>query len=290
MALHDAYARLTPFELALPDAGASRARLQAIATEAAAQGIDPGDPTTLLRLAPAVDALRRMRPESEVPGGVHSYAALLFHAYHFQRCGGTLYLLTAPVARYLVDTDPDLDGWAPHPPCAGYVQLPRHLFWVRPLADGPAEAVDGLSWVTPGDGTLSMLVAMGMREGRPGLSVVSLEGLPLADAALWARARARPRGADFASSLPGGELDRLYSLETAGEVLKLLARSFWYVERFPASVVEREPWATATGGGRPAGAMDPARGGTGARDASRPATGIPRPAPSTLPYTEVRLS
>ncbi|MHC4925586.1 MAG: hypothetical protein ACYTG4_16145, partial [Planctomycetota bacterium] len=45
----------------------------------------------------------------------------------------------------------------------------------------------------------------------------------------------RPEGDDFASALPGAELDTLYSFESPGEVLKLLARLFAYLDEVPGA-------------------------------------------------------
>ena len=106
------------------------------------------------------------------------------------------------------------------------------------------EPVDGLFWTlaTAGEAggspaRLDLLVALGMRPGRPGLSVIPvaepLAGRSLADLAL---ARARPDGNDFANVLPGGELDGLFALTTPTEVLKLFALVWSYVERHPDAV------------------------------------------------------
>jgi len=55
----------------------------------------------------------------------------------------------------------------------------------------------------------------------------------------------RQAGPDFETTLPGGELEGLYSLETAGEALKLVARLFQYLSEVPAALTAREP---ASGG------------------------------------------
>jgi hypothetical protein len=74
-------------------------------------------------------------------------------------------------------------------------------------------------------------------------------------------AAVRDSGEDYASALPGHDLDRLYSVRTAGEVLKLLARFFAYVQAAPAAV-ERRNGATEEGA---------------------------RPRPSRLPFARVKL-
>jgi hypothetical protein len=96
--------------------------------------------------------------------------------------------------------------------------------------------VDGLFWTLPPTGQLHLLLAAGLREDRPGLSVVPLPDAPFGEAGTWLDASVRERGSDFATTIPGGELTGLYSLTAAGEVLKLVARLFFFMERSPGSV------------------------------------------------------
>ncbi len=79
---------------------------------------------------------------------------------------------------------------------------------------------------------------MGIRKDRPGLSVVPLPSLPVAAAGEWASMQVRPEGKDFRSSLPGAELENLYSVEAGAEAVKLALRVFWYLDSFPASVAD----------------------------------------------------
>jgi hypothetical protein len=66
------------------------------------------------------------------------------------------------------------------------------------------------------------------------------------DARAWAVERAREGGEDFATTLPGGELDGLYSVVTVAEALKLAARAFAYMARTPEALgeIERAPHPT----------------------------------------------
>jgi hypothetical protein len=171
---------------------------------------------------------------------MHQYASLAYLAYQFHRAGRPLWLLRTGAARFLVDGSP---GQEPPslPAPAGYLQLPQHLFWVEPTPDGPPESVDGFFWYRSAHDVLHVLMAMGIREDRAGLGVVPVADAPWGDAGRWLDASVRPDGDDFATTLPGGDLEGLYSLETAGEALKLLARAFAYVDRYPDAVVPREP-------------------------------------------------
>lgn len=236
MALHDDYLRRTPFELAFPDAGAARALVADIAREAEERGSDPGDPGAFVMLGTVGEFLRRLRGPDASAEAIHDYAALVFHAFHFLEAGSPVTLLGTHAARYL--TGGGVGAAAPVlPSAAGYVQLPRNLFWVHPAPEAAAEAVDGLFWTASG-GVLHVLLAVGLHEGRPGLGVVPLPEAPLADMEAWLTAPSRPEGEDFATTLPGGEMEGLHSLTTAGEALKLLARIFAYVARFPEALVE----------------------------------------------------
>lgn len=241
----DDLVRMTPFEVGIPGGDAREEGFAAIEEEVAARDADPGDPAAFLLLGQVGRLVRELRGEESGAEALHSFGAFLFHAWHFHRAGRPLHLLETPATRYLVESNPvprDWDGSLPKP--AGYLQLPRHLFWIRPDPSGPAEPVDGLFWTggasRQGD-TLSVLVVAGMRPQRAGFSVVPLPPVPLADARSWLEMEARDDGADFESTLPGGELDRLYSLETAGEVLKLLARTLGYMQTVPQAVSDPVP-------------------------------------------------
>lgn len=120
---------------------------------------------------------------------------------------------------------------------AGYLQLPRHLFW---SAGDPPEPVDGLFW-SAGEGGLSLLVVLGIRPDRPGFSVVTVPTLPPGELGKWAGMDVREDGEDFRTTLPGGDIENLYSLVTAAEAVKLAARAFGYLEANPDALEPREP-------------------------------------------------
>ncbi len=77
-----------------------------------------------------------------------------------------------------------------------------------------------------------MLLALGVRAGRPGLSVIPAS-VAFARPADWLHEAARTEGADFANVLPGGELRGLHAVVSAAEVLKLAARVFWLMSAGP---------------------------------------------------------
>lgn len=254
MSLHDAFARLTPYELSFPDMGFARAHFDAIRLEAEARQVDVRDPSAFIMLASAGQALREIRGAEDDPALIRQYGLLLYHAFHFCEEGEPLYLIETGALRDLLDKDPETLAWKPSlgaaaGDAAGYAQLPQHLVWVRSDADAPPESLDGFFWTRSGDDHFGLLLALGMRGERPGLSVVALSDLPLSDAGEWSRSQMRGEGDDLSSSIPGSELEGLYELRSAGEALKLAARVLWRLECGPGGAPGVSPGES--GGGPP---------------------------------------
>lgn len=271
MRIHDRYARVTPYEMALPGRAFAEERFELIREEAERRDADICDPGAFSMLEQAGRTIADIRIEDEDPVLFVQYGVILFHAFHFWSAGEHLYLLGNEAAHQVARPGmPQVPAdWAFTAPSeAGYVQLPHYLFWARPEAGGPAESLDGFFWVlTPAD-RLHLMVASGMRADRPGLGVMPVPEIPGEDASHWAARTVRRQGDDFASTLPGGE--ELCSIETLGEVVKLAGRLFWQLERgllragAPAKSGEAGPRA-------PEGATEP---GTSSR----------APLASTLPW------
>ena len=233
MSLHDDYARRTPFELAFPDRSTVERLSAEVAEEAERRGADDSLLETFMTTTAVGARVREMSGPDAPPESGYPFASLLYHAVHFLRAGAPLYLLDTAVTRRLVgpawqDRDTPEESPRPEPPStAGYLQLPRHLVWTEgDGGDRAPESLDGLFWTVTGSRMLNVLPVAGLLPDRPGFGALPLPCAPLADALLWSDATVRPSGDDFASTLPGGELDRLYAVRTAGEVLKLLARFF----------------------------------------------------------------
>ncbi len=258
--IHDAHGRRTPFELSLPSREFAVGHFRRIEEDAEEKGVDLRDLGSFVLLPSTGALVEELRGGGEDPELLHQYGALAFHGFHFWRAGEPYFLMETGVARYLVEAAPSPTEWEPRAPAdAGYLQLPRHLFWSGPEEEGPAEALDGYFWTVGTGETISFLVAMGMRDDRPGLSVIALPPLPLRDAGAWLGEKARPEGEDFSTTLPGGSLDRLYSVLNTGEVLKLGARTFWYLDRFPEVVGPEERWAGREAESDPRGSSLPFR-------------------------------
>jgi hypothetical protein len=272
----DAWARLTPYELGIPGRAFAEENFAAIAREAEARGVDPSDPGAFMLLGEVGRVLNELQGGERGADALQRFGAFLFHAWHMHRAGEPLLLLERETVRHLVEGWPgapaDWEGALPAE--AGYLQLPRHLVWTQPDPEAPPEDLDGIFWVRSAGETLSLMAALGVRPDRPGLSVVPLPPFPLKDAPGWLDAKVRDEGegVDFETTLPGGELDRLYSLVAAGELLKLAARAFAHIDRNP-SVLGAEERAPRQGEG------------SGADERARPAPQGTRP--SLLPFRRI---
>lgn len=286
MAIHDAYARFTPYELLLPDPEFEDRCFGAIAREAEERGVDPGNPAAFVTLGAVRGGLAELREEDAGAEETLDHAGILFFAYHLWRCGGGVVLAQRKTVRELltegagdaavggkgVGAGPDdgerlaadagesagageAGGWARSlQGRSGYVQLPQHLIWIE-STDEPPESVDGFFWYGDGGGVLHLAMVAGMRRDRPGCAVVSVPPQPLAAMPGWASGPAREGGGDFATSLPGSELDGLVGIRTPAEVFKLAAVLLERVARERPVPVAPPPGSTAAGEPQPA---DPA--------------------------------
>jgi hypothetical protein len=224
-------------------------RFAAVREEAEVRGVPLDDPERFVMLG-SVGALMREMVLDEAtadeagevwqalpPEAVAQLGALLYHAFRFHEAGGSVHEIDEATARALAATP--VDAMSPRddasataatarvalraPADAGYVQLPRNLFWARPGETGAAEPVDGFFW-TRGR-RFDVLLALGVRPRRPGFTAVPV-GVELEKAgstADWADRKARDEGDDFANILPGGELNGLLGITSAAEALRLAA-------------------------------------------------------------------
>jgi hypothetical protein len=209
-----------------------------ISQEAAERGIDTFHPERFAQLGEVVALLRRLMPPELAVEGSDGFAAgfaaqyvrLLYHAYHFWLTDASeTAVAEAPLRAALGDDAPLL---AAPPARAGYVRLPRHIVWSRTEAEATPEPVDGFFWTCDeaalglDAGRLDVLLALGVRAGRAGFSIIDA-GVDLEEepARGWSAA-ARASGADFENILPGGELTALIGVTSAGEALKLAACCF----------------------------------------------------------------
>ena len=230
MAIHDAYARLTPYEMLLPEPDFADQRFPPIGEEAVERGVDPGNPAAFVMLGAVQGAMAELRTEDASPESANDHGVVLFFAYQLWRTGGALVLAQQKTLRALLSGEGDAlqEGrnslWTKDfSEKAGYVQLPRYLVWIEEARNGPPESVDGFFWFGDAHGALHMAVVAGMRSDRPGFAVVPVPPVPLDTLPEWATGPAREGGGDFAASLPGADLDGLLGIRTPAEVFKLAA-------------------------------------------------------------------
>ncbi len=278
-------ARLTPYEIVFGADAIDDRLFPPIAEEAEARDLPLDDPDRFIFLSSVGRLLQSIAGDGEGPEEsrkeeIRQYGRLLYHAFHLWRAGRPLFLLGTGATRWLLDDVTTIGDWRLRSPApSGYVQLPRQLVWAAPAAGMTPEPVDGFFWTLvrrdDGPDALHALLALGLRPDRPGLSIVPVTGI-LDTAAHWAEDDARPGGTDFETTLPGGEQDRLYSLETPAEMLKLVSRVFWLVDTSPESLS-----AQRTADPDEAGSADD----VGFEGRSDPAHRMP---PSALPYRTIR--
>jgi hypothetical protein len=238
--------RITPYEVAFAGAGFEADVFATIVADADLHGTDPLRFERFPLLPSVAEAVRTFGPPDAPPEALEQYRALLYHGFNYWRHDRPTYLVQSALARFLVEAQPGMEGWEltlPEPSL--YLQLPPNLFWGSVSPESTPEPVDGM-FVTAAPGRdlvgtpfirLEVLMVLGLRRERAGFSVIPFDteagpGI----AAVWAERGSRERGADFENVLPGGEISGLYSLLTVGEVLKLLGRILWYIDRYPADV------------------------------------------------------
>ena len=238
MAVHDEYGRRTPYEMLLPDPEWPGRHFPGIEEEARQRGLDPWNPAVFVTLGATAGALSELLPEEGAAGAVQDHGIVLFFAFHLWRTGVEVALVRARTLKELLEgPEASPEDWTPGLLSrAGYIQLPQHLVWVHGEGGDAPESADGLFWAVGPGGVLHLTVAVGIRAGRPGLSVVPVPPHPIGTMDEWAAEPAREDGEEFATSLPGAELDGLMGLSSPAEVFKL------------AAVLLR---AVAKGGGRP---------------------------------------
>jgi hypothetical protein len=241
--------RITPYDVVFGGAGFDQARFELLREQAASFGATR--PSELLLLPAAGELLRELLPDDD--GRDHGElaaqtGALLFHAFRYWLHGQQVYEIAEPLLRPLLQGGAEPRDWefvAPVP--SGYLQLPQRLLWARVAEEAAPEPVDGFFWSTAaaparsGPACLDLLLALGVRPGRPGISLVELavEGEPPLQQ--WAAVHARPDGTDFANILPGGELQGYHSLTTQAEVLKLAALCFLLLQTARVEPLAPEP-------------------------------------------------
>jgi len=240
----ETHERQNPYQLVFGAESIDDRLFPPIAEEAEARGQPLDDPERFLflssvgKLLQAIaepDAYERGEGEAvETDDALRQYGRLLYHAFHYWRDRKPTRRVDEESLRWLLDDVESVGDWRLAPPSSsGYLQLPRNLVWAEPAPGLKPEPADGFFWrYAEADDEapqLHVLLVLGVRADRAGFSVVPATGV-LDDEPHWAEVDARPDGTDFETTLPGGELDALYSVTTAAEVLKLASLCFWKLD------------------------------------------------------------
>lgn len=192
----------------------------------------PRSAAELLSTPAAGELLRDLAPPEGGRDAIAQIGMLLFAAYRFWLHGRNVYRFDERFADVL-DAAPSGRPIVPPQP-AGYAQLPRQLFWARVSEDQAPEPVDGFFWTMTSEedapGSVDLLFALGVRAGRPGLSLFDVSVEPVSQLEQWAGVAARADGDDFANILPGGELKGYRAIVTAAEAVKLAALCFDHID------------------------------------------------------------
>lgn len=222
--------RVSPYQLIFGPAVFDDSRFELVREQADAHHAVA--PEQLFMLPAAGELLHELAPPEGGKDTIAQVRALLFSAYRYWRHGRSIYRITGPLLDEATAPGAALPA-PPQPPSeAGYVQLPRNIVWARVSEDAAPEPIDGFFWSAPAAddaGTaerLDLLFALGLRPGRPGLSLFDVSLDAAAQLAEWATVDARPDGDDFANVLPGGELQGYRAITTGAEALKLAALCF----------------------------------------------------------------
>jgi hypothetical protein len=219
-----------------------------IREEAEVRGADARRRDRFVLLGHVGAALRDIVPDDAPPDAIEEYADLLYHGYQFWAFGRRLYALGAGVAERLAAPERDLGDWLLAAPPACYLQLPYQRFWARVAADAAYEPVDGCFVVAddtepaPDAGAhLRVLLVLGLRADRPGVSLVSYRtDLDPRTAPSRARRPWREGAEPFANAIPGGELKGLRAFVTTSELEAYVLRALAYLDRHPDRLIAHE--------------------------------------------------
>ncbi len=232
MRFHDEYLRTTPSEMLVAEGEDVRARFEAIAAAMAGGGMARQDPLQFQTLGEVGQLLDALLPDDAAPETAHVYGVLTYYCFQAWRAGRGALLVSTALARQVCAFDAVYDPPGRAPAHAGYLQVPRNLFWVSTPEGAAAEPVDGILWEVRREEIGAVLVS-GLREDRPGLGIMVASPIPWRLFTDAVHTQIRTSGADFDSTLPGGRDADLYSLETNGELYKLLGRAFSWLESHP---------------------------------------------------------
>lgn len=177
------------------------------------------DLDSFLLAGPAVEVMRDLRPDEGLGDGIDEFVAFVHAAYRFWEAGCKLAVLTEAETRTLcAAASSDLDSAPVILTTAAYIQVAPRLIWGQ-LDDGDVfEPLDGW-FVVPVEGGLRIVACFGVHPGRPGLSLLVVEGGAPGPVQ-------REDGSPlFAPMMPGGDTAGLFAVVAPEELLLLAWRA-----------------------------------------------------------------
>jgi len=148
VAIHDAYARLTPYELLLPDPEFADRHFPAVTEEADERGVDPANPAAFVMLGAVQAALAELREDDASPQSANDHGSVLYFAYRMWLAGPAVALVRA-AERTLVITGTGIMWSGAMPELQEFVETTGIPFYTTPQGRG----------VIPEDHALSFLGA-----------------------------------------------------------------------------------------------------------------------------------
>ena len=207
--------RPTPYELVFGELAAGR--FQQLQRGLTASGCNAGDREAFLLAEDVVGLLRELRPDEGLGESVTALVALVHAAYLYWLDGEHLEAVDLALLNSMLTAPWTTAPAAPAARTTRYLQLPAHRVWGVPVAEAPAEPLDGW-FVTRSEDGLSVVAVFGVHPGRDGFTVVTAAGHR-------PQALAREDGTPlFAPRLPGGSEAGLASLLGEEELLELAWR------------------------------------------------------------------
>lgn len=200
-----------PFQLAfgpfVPD------RFEAMRQALEQDEVDPFDRDAWTLSRPGVELLHELRPDGGLGEGVEELVALAHAAFLFWQQGERVAVVSRPVL------DAVLGGARAGSDGAGlrsayYVALAPRRVWGNPVADAPAEPLEGWFAVAD-DSQLALVAVFGLLTGRPGFTAVQVSGPPPGEL------RREDTTGPFAPVLEGGASAGLWSVIGGEELCEL---------------------------------------------------------------------
>jgi len=230
--------RLTPYELIVQPL--EQSAFAAIRAEAAQRGSDPANRDQFALLGLVGATLQEMAADDAPAQAIESYTELLYQGYQLWSFGRRVYVLSERAIAQFTHPVSDLHDWVLAAPAACYLQFPAQRIWARVGPDMPYEPADGC-FVAVRDGAsddagahLRVLLVLGLREERPGISLVShVATFDPRAAADRGRAPWREGTAAFSNAIPGGERMGYRTIATMSELEALVLRALRHVDRHP---------------------------------------------------------